>query len=214
MDKKLLAYICITLISFLGAFVFTVLYYDPYSFISQEGKVFDSDTGDLLRVNNPTEKFFNDEHRPPRGPDAPVKKLIAGICCLALVGYLLRFCYVKYMKDSKAESAVLANALHKIALESGRTEYELFVISAERWSIPRAQIDEDFKNYMGANVLPYYVMDLVRKNKDSINESLKKEGQIDPSSRWDLVKALLIFPGGLLIPYFLLLIFRPYFFRY
>ena len=59
MDKKLLAYICITLISFLVAFVFTVLYYDPYGFISQDGKVFDSDTGDLLRVNNPTEKFFS-----------------------------------------------------------------------------------------------------------------------------------------------------------
>ena len=131
-----------------------------------------------------------------------------------LVGNLLRICYLKFIKDSKAESAVLANALHKIALESGRTEYELFVIAAEKWSITKAQIDKDFKNYMAANVLPYYVMDLVRKNNDRIDKSLEKEHETEPVSKWDLVKALLIFPGGFLIPYFLLLIFRPYFFRY
>ena len=108
--------------------------------------------------------------------------------------------------DSRADSFDLANALHKIALESGRTEYELFVIAAEEWSITEAQIDEDFKNYMGANVLPYYVMDLVRKNNDRIDESLEKEEEIKPTSGWDLVKALLLFPGCFLIPFFLVII--------
>ena len=113
--------------------------------------------------------------------------------------------------DSKADSVDSGNALHKISLESGRTEYELFVIAAKDWSITEAQIDEDFKNYMAANVLPYYVMNLVRKNNDHIDESLEKEIEIEPTSRWDLVKALLLFPGGFLIPYFLVLILRPYF---
>jgi hypothetical protein len=142
--------------------------------------------------------------------NAPVLKLIGGICALLLLGYLLVICYQKYRMDSKADSAALATALHKIALESGRTEYELFVIAAEEWSITEAQIDEDFKNYMAANVLPYYVMDLVRKNNKHINKSLEKDEDFGPTSRWDLVKALLLFPGCFLIPYFLVIILRPY----
>ena len=108
--------------------------------------------------------------------------------------------------DSKADSVELANALHKISIESGRTEYELFVIAAEEWSITEAQIDEDFKNYMAANVLPYYVMDLVRKNNDRMNESLKKEKEIKPTSGWDLVRALLLFPGCFLLFLFLIIL--------
>jgi hypothetical protein len=113
--------------------------------------------------------------------------------------------------DSKAESSDSGNALHKISLESGRTEYELFVIAAKEWSITEAQIDEDFKNYMAANVLPYYVMDLVRKNNDRINKSLEKEGEMKPTSWWDLAKALLLFPGCFIIPFILVIILRPYF---
>ena len=108
--------------------------------------------------------------------------------------------------DSKADSVDSGNALYKISLESGQTEYELFVIAAEEWSITEAQINEDFKNYMASNVLPYYVMDFVRKNKDRINESLIKEEEIKPTSWWDLVKALLLFPGCFLIPFFLVII--------
>ena len=78
-------------------------------------------------------------------------------------------------------------------------------------SITEAQIDEDFKNYMAANVLPYYVMDLVRKNNDCINESLERKEKIEPKSLGDLVKALLIFPGCFIIPYILVIILRPYF---
>ena len=214
MDKKLVVYICITIISLVGTFVFISLYWDPYRFVSQEGEVFDSDSGNLLRTPNPYERYIKTEHSPQSGSNASIKKLIAGICGLLLVGYLLRVCYLKFMKDSRADSVDLANALHKITLESGRTEYELFAIAAESWSITEAQIDEDFKNYMAANVLPYYVVDLIRKNNERINESLKKEEEIEPTSKWDVVKALLIFPGCFIIPYFLLLIFRPYFFRY
>jgi hypothetical protein len=210
MDKKLLAYICITIISILGAIVFGVLYYNPDNFDFPDGHNFHRN-----RSQNAYEEyhldFFRTEHNPQGESNAPVIKLIGGICALLLLGYLLVICYQKYMKDSKADSVVLANALHKIALESGQTEYELFVIAAEEWSITEAQIDKDFKNYMAANVLPYYVMDLVRKNNDRIKESLEKEEEIRPTSRWDLVKALLLFPGCFLIPYFLVIILRPYF---
>jgi hypothetical protein len=167
------------------------------------------------RNQNPYEEnqldFFRSEHSPQNESDAPAIKLIGGIGALFLLGYLLVICYKKYMMDAKAESVVLANALHKIALESGQTEYELFVIAAEEWSITEDQIGKDFKNYMAANVLPYYVMDLVRKNNDRINESIEKEEETKSTSWWDLVKALLLFPGCFLIPYFLVIILRPYF---
>ncbi len=67
---------------------------------------------------------------------------------------------------------------------------------------------------MAANVLPYYVMDLVRKNTNRIDESLVKEEEINPTSWWDLVKALLIFPGGFGPLIFLVIIFSPPFFKY
>jgi hypothetical protein len=205
MDKKFFrAYLIITVILLFGAFVFGVLYYNPDDFVFPDGHDFHGE-----RSQNPYERyerFIRTEHSPQSELHAPVKKLIGGICALLLLGYLLVICYQKYMMDSKADSSDLANALHKISLEFGRTEYELFVIAAEEWSITEAQIDEDFKNYMAANVLPYYVMDLVRKNNDRINKSLEKEEEIEPTSRWDLVKAMLLFPGCFLIPFFLVII--------
>ena len=211
MDKKFLwAYLCITIILIFGAFVFGALYYNPDHFDFPDGHNFHRN-----RSQNPYEEYhldlFRTEHSPQGESIAPIIKLIGGICALLLLGYLLVICYKKYRMDSKSDSVVLANALHKIALESGQTEYELFVIAAEEWSITEAQIDKDFKNYMGANVLPYYVMDLVRKNNDRINESIEKEEEIKPTSWWDLVKALLLFPGCFLIPYVLIIILRPYF---
>ena len=211
MDKKFLrAYLCITIISIIGAIVFGVLYYNPDDFDFPDGHNFHRN-----RSQNPYEEyhldFFRTEHSPQGKSIAPMLKLIGGICALLLLGYLLVICFKRYMMDSKSDSVVLANALHKIALESGQTEYELFVIAAKEWSIAEAQIDKDFKNYMGANVLPYYVMDLVRKNNDRINESLEKEEEIKSTSLWDLVKALLLFPGCFIIPFILIIILRPYF---
>ena len=47
--------------------------------------------------------------------------------------------------DSKAESVDFASALHKIALESGQTEYELFVIAKEK-----LKTDKKFSKQMTA----------------------------------------------------------------
>ena len=191
------------------AIVFVILHYNPDNFVFPDGHDFN-----MERSQNPYEryeKFIRAEQSSQYEPNAPVIKLIGGICALLLLGYLLVICYQKFMMDSKADAVDPGNALHKLSLESGKTEYELFVIAAEEWSITEAQIDKDFKNYMAANILPYYVMDLVRKNDNRISKSLEKEGEIEPTSRWDLVKALLLFPGCFLIPYFLVIILRPYF---
>lgn len=197
MDKKFLVYLCITIISIFGAVVLGNLFYNPDDFVFSDGHDF---------RQNPLESVIRTEHNPRVESNAPVIKLIGGISALLLLGYLLVICYQKYKIDSKADSVALANALHNISIESGRTEYELFVIAADEWSITKAQIDKDFKNYMAANVLPYYVMDLVRKHNDRINESLEKEEEIKPTSGLDLVKALLLFPGCFLIFFFLIIL--------
>ncbi len=209
MDKKLLAYICITVISIAGAIVFGALYYNPENYNFPDGHHFHREKSDNPYESHHKEFFSRAEHRSQKNPYAPLKKLIGGICALALLGYLLVICLQKLRRDDKTDSVVLANALHKLSLKSGRTEFELFVRAAEEWSIPKAQIDKDFRNYMGANILPYYVKDLVRKNSDDIDQSLEKEKEKKSASKWDLVKALLLFPGCFLIPYFLILILRP-----
>jgi len=210
MDKKLLAYICITVISIAGAIVIGVLYYNPDNFVFPDGHDFRLGTKPNPYDHYHKDYFAKSERSPQIIANASLKKLIGGVCALVLLGYLLIICLQKLRRDDKNDAVVLANALHKLSLKSGRTEYELFVKAAEEWSIPKDQIDKDFRNYMGANVLPYYVKDLVRKNSDEINESLEKEKEIKASSKWDLVKALLLFPGCFLIPYFLILILRPY----
>ena len=191
MDKKLLAFLCVVSIVLISGIVIMVYYYDPDNFVFPEGSTYrgvtPSQTGNAVS---------RAEHSPQNDPTI---KLIGGICALLLLGYLLVICYQKYMMDSKADSVASKNSLHRISIESGRTEYELFVIAAKEWSITEAQIDEDFKNYMAANVLPYYVTDLVRKNNDRIDESLEKEEEIEPTSRWDFIKGLIIFTGCLLL---------------
>ena len=191
MDKKLLAFLCIVSIALISGIVIMFFYYDPDNFVFPEGSTYRGVTP--FQTENAVSIA---EHWPQN--DSSIK-LIGGICALLLLGYLLVICYQKYMMDSKSDSVASKNSLHRISIESGRTEYELFVIAAKEWSITEAQIDEDFKNYMAANVLPYYVMDLVRKNSDRVNESLIKQEEVEPTSRRDFLITLIIFTVVLLL---------------
>ena len=60
--------------------------------------------------------------------------------------------------------------LYKIARITGKSEYDVFIKSAEEWPITRGKIDEDFKAYLTYQSVPYYVRDFVRKNKPHIDE--------------------------------------------
>ena len=201
-----MAFLCIASIALVGGIVIMVFYYEPDNFVFPEGSTYRGVT-----PVQPEDAVSRPEHSPNNNPAI---KLIGGICALLLLGYLLVICYQKFMKDSKADSVDTGNAFREISLESGQTEYELFVIASKEWSIAESQIDKDFKNYMAASVLPFYVMDLVRKNNDRIDGSLKKIEEMEPTSRWDLVKALLIFPGCFFLLIFLLIVFHPDFVKY
>jgi hypothetical protein len=182
MDKKLLAYLCITIVLIVGGIVAMVESYNPDLFLIPGWKL----------EQQPYKYFSRTEHSPQ---NEHVKTLIGGIGALLLSGYLFVICYLNLMKNSKAESDSLENLLHKISIESGRTEYELFVIASKEWSIAEARIDDDFRDFIGASILPYYVKDFIRKNHDHIDKSLRKEKEIDTTSLWVLIKAFLIFPG-------------------
>ena len=134
---------------------------------------------------------------------APEKNLIGGICALLLVGYLFWACYRKFQRDSQTEQAVKENTLYNISLETGRNEYDLFIKSAENWSVSRLRLEEDFKRYMADQVMPHYAQDFVRKNQARIDQSLVKKRDVTPVSRSDWAIALLVFPGSFL---FMLLI--------
>jgi hypothetical protein len=130
---------------------------------------------------------------------SPVYNLIGGLCALLLVGYLFWTCYRKFETDSHAEQMAKANSLYNISLATGRTEYELFKQSAEDWSVSGRHVERDFKSYMADQVMPYYAQDFVRKNQMDIRAALLRKNEVKPSSWWDWAKALLVFPGSVLM---------------
>ena len=188
MDKKILAFLCIAAGLIIFGTALMALFYNPDNYIFSESY--------KRQIITPFQPDKTDSQARQIEPAAPVENFIAGTCALFLIGYLFLFFYRKFQSDSNKESIALETNLYKISVETGRTEYELFSIAAEGWTISENQIEADFKNYMGNYTLPYYVVDFVRKNYNHIDHSLRKGEEVaDPASLWDLVKALLIFPG-------------------
>ena len=194
--SKLLAFYCMATIVLVFMFVFLVRFYNPDVFLWKQRNI----------PFQPTSVETSIDYCQPQATEL---SLFAGACVLLLVGHLFWACYRKFEKDNQVNRNTMENTLHAISLETGRTEYELFRISAAGWSVSGARIDEDFKRYMAHQVLPYYVSDFVRKNHENIDETLIKQEEIKPTSLRDLAIALLIFPGSILLP---LLI--PVFFNY
>jgi hypothetical protein len=193
MDKKLLSFYCVAIIVLVFMVVFLVRFYDTDGFTSKE-------FSPIKTYNVATGIDYGLQY-------APELNLFAGACILLLMGHLFWTFYRKFKKDNQVSRNAMESLLFAISLETGRTEYELFRISAEGWSVSGARIDEDFKRYMAHQVLPYYVMDFVRKNHENIDDSLIKKEEIKPTSLRDLVKALLIFPGSILLPLLICMFF-------
>jgi hypothetical protein len=127
------------------------------------------------------------------------RNAIAGVCAGLLMGCLFWFIYRKFQSDSRADLIAMENSLYKISLATGRTEYDLFSKSAENWSISDDRIEKDFKRYMANQDMPHYAKDFLRKNKGHIDDSLVKKTEVEPTSWSDWAKALLVFPGSVLL---------------
>ena len=195
-DKKLISFYGMAGIILVFMFVFLVRFYNPDVFIWP------------IRVTpyEPTTVDTSIDHGPQYAPEF---NLFTGVCVLLLVGHMFWAVFRKFRKDDQLSRNAMESLLHSISLETGWTEYELFRISAGGWSVSSAIIDEDFKRYMAHQVLPYYVMDFVRKNHEKIDESLIKKEEPEPTSLKDLAIALLLFPGSILLP-----VLIPTFFGY
>ena len=133
--------------------------------------------------------------------------LTAGICALLLVGYLFWYMIHKFQNDSRAELRARKNSFYTISIATGRTEYDLFHISAKGWSVSAERIDQDFKRYMSDQIMPHYAKDFVRKNQTHIDESLFVKREVKPTSWSDWAIAMLVFPGSVLLLYILMMLF-------
>jgi hypothetical protein len=133
--------------------------------------------------------------------------LTAGICALMLVGYMFWFMIRKFQRDSRVEMNARKNTFYMISLATGRTEYDLFNLSAKGWPVSAERIEQDFKRYMSDQVMPHYANDFVRKNQSHIDESLFVKKDVKPTSWTDWAIAVLVFPGSLLILFILMMLF-------
>jgi hypothetical protein len=125
---------------------------------------------------------------------------VAGICALYLLCYLFVFIILKAKKEIQAELEARENSLYNLSLETGRSEYELFQISAEHHLIPSDRISQDYRRYMTDLTMPYYARDFVRRNETQIDPSLMKEKEeVKPNTWQDWVKVLVVFPGSIIL---------------
>jgi len=82
--------------------------------------------------------------------------LLAGLCYLVLIQYLSK-------KESKPRKLSEAEMLAKLARMGPETEYDIFHTAAEEWNVPSSRVEEDFKDYLLEEVIPYYVNSHMRK---------------------------------------------------
>ena len=95
---------------------------------------------------------------------------IGTICIMLLTGAVFRMLLRWYMTFYNDKPVIMEDYLYKIARITGKSEYDVFIKSAEEWPITKEKIEADFKVYLMNQSVPYYVRDFVRKNKPHIDE--------------------------------------------
>jgi hypothetical protein len=54
------------------------------------------------------------------------------------------------------------------------SEYDIFMEAAKPWQVSKQHVEDDFKKYLLAEQLPYYVNDLIRKvGKDIVQKNFR-----------------------------------------
>ena len=56
-----------------------------------------------------------------------------------------------------------------LARHFGCSEYDLFFRAAEIWTIGKAQVETDFKDYLNSGDLPYYAKDFSRRERGRLS---------------------------------------------
>ena len=95
---------------------------------------------------------------------------VGAICVVLLAGVFFRLMFHWNRTFYSENPVTMEDYLYKIARITGKSEYDIFIKSAEEWPIPTGKIEEDFKSYLTQQSVPYYVRDFVRRNKEHIDE--------------------------------------------
>jgi len=86
--------------------------------------------------------------------------------------YLLKFTVRKWMRAGQRAAGTVTQRdltedplvkLMRVAMQTGRSEYDVFRESAQNWSVPDRRVQDDFNAYLNRHRLPFYVNDYVRK---------------------------------------------------
>jgi hypothetical protein len=89
--------------------------------------------------------------------------------------YLLKLVVREWMRAGQRAAGSVAQPalpedplakLMRVAMKTGRSEYDVFCESARNWSVPDRRVQDDFDAYLNRHRLPYYVNDYVRKQID------------------------------------------------
>jgi hypothetical protein len=85
---------------------------------------------------------------------------------LAALGY---FHLMRYLDNRFANRTPLSDEeyLTHMARSQSVSEYDIFCLASQQWHVPRERIDEDFKDYLVNDLMPYYVKDFVRKTRQA-----------------------------------------------
>ena len=195
MDIKPLVYFSIIALVMIGVAIFSSLYFNPE----------DNRYRTAMFKLQPAVVATSFDYGPRRAPEI---NWIGVIGVVLLVRYLVWPLFRMTQIKSQPKPVEIVDSLHGLSVATGITEYDLFCKSAETWSVSENRIDNDFKRYMAHQILPYYVKDLVRKNRTQIDESLIKKEKIEPTTWTDWAVALLVFPGSFLLMFILLILYR------
>ena len=55
--------------------------------------------------------------------------------------------------------------LSRLARDNGISEYEIFHLAADGWSVGRSRVEDHFKGYLRRGDLPHYVRDYLRRHR-------------------------------------------------
>ena len=90
------------------------------------------------------------------------------VCVVYLAFYAFHRMLQANIRSYFVEPPTPVDCLFKISRVTGESEYNIFAKSAENWPVNQAMIERDFRRYLSHQVVPHYVHDFIRKNKDHL----------------------------------------------
>ena len=92
------------------------------------------------------------------------------ICVVYLAFYAFHRMVQTHIQSYCQEAPTQVDYLFKISRVTGESEFNIFAKSAEDWPVNRAMVERDFRRYLSGQVIPHYVEDFIRKNKEHIDD--------------------------------------------